>query len=100
MVKAAQKITLAGIDISDKAAEWNENYPSNQYPLRRQFTAALAKAATIEELQSLKNFLLEHKTELKDVMPLVQESSGDNVRDMADHIDECIYNIKHNRNVV
>jgi hypothetical protein len=100
MVKTAQKINLAGIDISDNAAEWDENYPDSPYPLRRQFAAALEKAETVEKLQTLKGFLLEHGEELKDVMSYVQETSGDNVKDMAVFIDQCIYNMKNNRKVV
>lgn len=100
MVKTEQNIILAGIDISDKAAEWSKNYPDNPYPMRRQFTAALEKAETVEHLQSLKKFLLEHSSELKDVVPFVQESSGDNIKDMTDHIDDRIYILKNNLNVV
>lgn len=88
--ETTERITIAGIDISDKAYEWSENYPDTPYPLRRQFAAALEKAETIEELQTLKKFLLEHKTELKTLLSHAQEPSGDNVADMAALIDECI----------
>lgn len=90
MVKTEQNIILAGIDISDKAAEWSESFPDSPYPLRRQFPDALEKAGTVEELQALKKFLFEHKAELKDLTSHAQEPSGDNVADMDTLIDECI----------
>lgn len=84
------KITIAGIDVTENVAAWNKRNPSVPATLDIQFEYALEKSGTIEELQALKKFLFEHKTELKDLTSHAQEPSGDNVADMATLIDECI----------
>lgn len=88
--ETVEKTIIAGIDITKEAFYWKARNHDTPYPLCRQFTAALEKAGTIEELRALKKFLLEHRAELKDLISHAQEPSGDNVSDMSTLIDECI----------
>lgn len=84
-----KKIIIAGIDITQEAIDWSKR-KNSAFPLHRQFKSALDKAQTVEDLQALKKFLFENEKDLQDIMPSVQESSGDNIKDMAGFIDDCI----------
>ena len=100
-----QTIKIAGIDISRKVAKWKSYYPDTPLTTSIMFDLAIyidadygddeKKPHSLQELKALKKELLANPEKYKDVHPFVYESCGNNIKDMANFIDNCIYELEH-----